>query len=287
MTINPHFNFFKRASHQDLAESLVIQCIQRYGLDIWYLPRTLVAENPIYTEDASSKFESAIPVEMYVKSIDGFTGRGDILSVVGLQIRDQLTMTVAKKRFQVETSLDRPREGDLIFFPLNGSLFEIRFVENEVPFYQLGKLYTYDLQCELFEYSHQIFNTGIPEIDSFVKKFANGITVPMDTGTGNFVAGETVFQGTNVNSFLARGVVHSWNSTSKVLIVDYPIGQFAISAGTVYGATSGAAWSISTEFSGLEQPNDPLSDSKDFQTEAESGIVDFSETNPFGEGNKF
>ncbi len=123
----------------------------------------------IYGEESYSKFDSQYFVEMYIKNVEGFGGQGDFLSKFNLEIRDQVTLTIARRTFFDEvgtyTSFSRPREGDLVYFPLNKKLFEIKFVEHEAIFYQLGSLQTFDLTCELFEYSNEILNTGIQEID--------------------------------------------------------------------------------------------------------------------------
>jgi len=160
---------------QSLVEDLVIESIRIYGIECLYIPRTLVKEDLLFGEDVLSKFESAYAVEMYVKSVDGFEGDGDFLSKFGLEIRDQMVLTVSRRRFTEEVYLDgsdtvgttdRPNEGDLIYFPLNNKLFEIKFVEHEAVFYQMGSLQTYDLTCELFEYSHERLDTGVAAIDA-------------------------------------------------------------------------------------------------------------------------
>ncbi len=147
----------------------MVESIRMYGHDLYYLPRTRIEDDLIYGEDTYSEFNSQYFVEMYIKNVEGFAGQGDFLSKFNLEIRDQVTFTVARRTFNEEvgayTSFIRPREGDLIYFPLNNKLFEIKFVEHEAIFYQLGALQTFDLTCELFEYSNEIFNTGIPQID--------------------------------------------------------------------------------------------------------------------------
>lgn len=173
---NLYFNNFAQSQEQDLIESLVIEAIGIYGLEVYYIPRNLRNFDGIYGEDTeTSTYSSAYLIDMYVKNVDGFQGDGDFLSKFGLQIRDQMTWTVARKTFGTDVqaiaqasgdgNLPRPREGDIIFFPLNGKLFEIKFVEHESVFYQLGALQMWDLRCELFEYNNEIFNTGIPAVD--------------------------------------------------------------------------------------------------------------------------
>jgi len=140
-----------------------------YGHDLYYLPRTRIEDDLILGEESYSEFNSQYFVEMYIKNVEGFAGQGDFLSKFNLEIRDQVTFTVARRTFSEEvgayTSFVRPREGDLIYFPLNNKLFEIKFVEHEAIFYQLGALQTFDITCELFEYRNEIFNTGIASID--------------------------------------------------------------------------------------------------------------------------
>ena len=171
-TTNFYFNNYGNNQEQSLIEDLIIESIKIYGIECFYLPRTMVAEDTLFGEDVLSKFENAYPLEMYVKSTDGFEGDGDFLSKFGLEIRDEMVLTISQRRFGEEVeisdtteSIGRPAEGDLIYFPLNGKTFEVKFVEHEAIFYQMGGLQTYDLRCELFEYSHQVIDTGIADID--------------------------------------------------------------------------------------------------------------------------
>ena len=164
------FNNFQSSQEQQLIEDLVIESIKIYGHDIKYIKRELQNKDRIYGEDRqTSRYVQALSVEMYIKNVDGFQGEGDFLSKFNLEIRDQITFTVSRRVFSEEIgspmSVDRPREGDLIYFPLNRKIFEIKFVEHEPIFYQMGALQMYDLKCELFEYNGEMFNTGDPEID--------------------------------------------------------------------------------------------------------------------------
>ena len=172
-TTNFYFNNFQNSQEQTLIEDLIIESIKIYGIECFYLPRTMVAEDNLFGEDVLSKFDDAYPLEMYVKSTDGFEGDGDFLSKFGLEIRDEMVFTISQRRFGEEIEIadttediGRPSEGDLIYFPLNGKIFEVKFVEHEAIFYQMGGLQTYDLRCELFEYSHQVIDTGIAGIDA-------------------------------------------------------------------------------------------------------------------------
>ena len=160
---------------QNLIEDLIIESIRIYGFDIWYIPRTIVAKDELLNEDDLSTFNSAYMIETYIKNVDGFGGDGDFLSKFGLQINDTMSLTIAMRKFMEDVALFdgevRPNEGDLIYFPLNRKIFEVKFVEHEAIFYQMGKLQTYDLRCELFEYSQERFNTGIEEIDTLLAPY--------------------------------------------------------------------------------------------------------------------
>ena len=166
-----------------------------YGHDLYYLPRTRIEDDLIYGEDSYSEFNSQYFVEMYIKNIEGFAGQGDFLSKFNLEIRDQVTFTVARRTFNEEvgayTAFVRPREGDLIYFPLNNKIFEIKFVEHEAIFYQLGALQTFDITCELFEYNNEVFNTGIPLVDEKQKDLTFNLSdFAIKTETGLAIADE-------------------------------------------------------------------------------------------------
>jgi hypothetical protein len=181
MATNFFFNNFQNSQEQLLIENLMIESIKIYGHDVVYVPRKRVAVDQLLNEDPLREYIHAVPIEMYIKDVNGFAGEGDFLSKFNLQIRDQITFSVARRVFSDEVgtieSLDRPQEGDLIFFPLNRKLFEIMFVEHEPVFYQLGSLQFYDLKCELFEYNNEYFETGIDDIDRMMKEY----TLNMDT----------------------------------------------------------------------------------------------------------
>ncbi|MDB4351141.1 hypothetical protein OAA34_00345 [bacterium] len=160
-------------SEQRLVEDLIIESLKIYGHDIYYMPRTLVNRDTIFDEDELSKFEQAYPLEMYMENVDGFGGDGELFQRFGLEVRDQATFVLSRRRWQqmVDTSGgtfqldDRPAEGDLLYFPKTRSLFEIKFVEFQDPFYQLGQIYVFRMQCELFEYSSEEIETGYADID--------------------------------------------------------------------------------------------------------------------------
>lgn len=171
MALNTYFEQFYDTAEQDLAEDLVVESIEIHGHNVYYIPKTLVNFDGVYGEDDLSEYNSAYQIEMYIKNVNGFGGMGDLMTKVGFQINDSMSLTVARRTFgELVTTEDatrtRPLEGDLIFFPLNQKLFQIRFVEHEATFYQFGALYTWDLSIELFEYSGERLNTGIAAIDN-------------------------------------------------------------------------------------------------------------------------
>ena len=162
-----------RSSEQLLMEDIIIECLKIYGLDTYYLPRHKVNEDAILGEDILNNFEHAYPLEMYMQNVTGFEGDGDLMSKFGVEIRDTATFIVARRRWDETVARSgnavlttRPAEGDIIYFPLTKAYFEIKFVEATDPFFQVGKLYVYKLQCELMQYSSERFNTGISDIDS-------------------------------------------------------------------------------------------------------------------------
>ena len=172
MATNVFFNNYNYSNEQTLIDDLVIESIRMYGIDTYYLTRSLQAVDNILNEDDLSIFDTAYEMEMYVKSVDGFQGEGDFLSRFGLQIRDQVTFTVAIRTFErnvtnIDPSILRPKEGELVYFPMVNKFFKVTHVEHESVFYQSGALQVFDLQCELFEYSNERFQTGIADIDEF------------------------------------------------------------------------------------------------------------------------
>jgi hypothetical protein len=179
MATNFYFRNHDASNEQNLYEDLIIESIRIYGEDMYYVPRVIVNRDQLFEEDASSQYNQAILVELYIKSVDGFGGDGNFMSKFGLQIRDQVVFTIAQRTFNQEvaviTNEVRPNEGDIIYFPLNKKCFQIKFVNKFEIFYQFGALQTWELTCELFEYSNEQFNTGIPEIDNLQTNYSINI----------------------------------------------------------------------------------------------------------------
>lgn len=167
MPTNFYLDAYQNKSEQNLYDDLTVEAIKMYGMDVFYMPRETLERDNIFGEDIKSAFSDNYMIEMYLDSVDGFEGDGNILAKFGMQVKDSATLIVSKRRFQ-ETIWGqvRPVEGDLIFVPLSNSIFEINFVEHENPFYQVGKLFTYKLTVELFTYSHEAFDTGKTCIDN-------------------------------------------------------------------------------------------------------------------------
>ena len=283
MATNKYFNNFSYGREQDLVEDLTIEAIKIYGHNVKYLPRTRVNTDNLFGEDTLSTFDEGIDIEMYIKNTEGFEGEGDLLSRFGLEIRDSVTFTVARKRFDQSitspkvltevgynmifedgstttpsrqyltgsqdtdsfmlegddylNNINRPQEGDLIYFPMVGKLFEIKFVEHEQIFYQTGRLQTYDVRCELFDYSSERIDTGNTEIDLIET------TYTLDTLGYEFTLEDS------------SGIVNLEGGGS--LLQEYTI-----------------------------ETTDNSANNEFYQIESE-GILDFSEVNPFSEIDRY
>ena len=219
----PRNVFFSQAvkSEQSLYEDLIVESLQIYGQDIYYVPRTLVNRDSILGEDPASKFDDAYLMEAYIENTDGFEGAGDLMSKFGLEIRDEATFIISRRvwerlvgKFSSNVTDPRPQEGDVIFLPMTNSFFEINYVEDDNPFFQLSNLPVYRMQCSLFEYSEEDFETGVESID--LKTGQSAYQVFMDvtvTGNNHFEVGETVSQ-TVATGIVVSGEVQQRTKTS-------------------------------------------------------------------------
>ncbi len=281
--LNKYFNNYGFAREQDVVEDLILESIKIYGHDVKYLPRSLVKNDHLFGEDTLSKFQEAIDIEMYLKSMEGFEGDGQFLSKFGLEIRDQIVLTVSRKRFdQVITSpklmtevgynlvfedgnnnepsrqfltgdaateawvqegddylntLNRPREGDLIYFPMMDKIFEVMYVDDRPVHFQLGRMQSYDLRCELYEYSSEEINTGDSAIDATEDQFS-------------------------LNTLIYQFTLEDGSGILKSEDGDSILQEFEMTATA------------------------PAANNTFFQFEADS-ILDFSESNPFSEVDRF
>ena len=273
------------AQAQKFIENLVVESIEIYGQDIYYVPRTIVNRYTVFGEDSDGKFESARAIRAYVNNVEGWEGQGELLSKFGVRIEDKTTFIFSREKFkekvddlEVLNVEGRPNEGDLIWFPITKHLFEIQFVEVERPFFQLGKGYVWECQCELFEYSDEAIDTGIAALDAIETAFANAITVGLVAGgSGSFTVGETVTGG----SSNVTAEVKSWDSSTRTLIVINRSGTFTIPE-TLTGGTSSASWTTAT-YNTMDNQNTAVSVDQNYDFEQlDNDIIDFTEANPFG-----
>lgn len=296
-TTNVYFSHGTR-NEQHLVEDLIIESLRIYGQEVFYIPRTLVSKDNVLGEDRLSEFKSAFPVEMYFENVDNFAGQGAFIQKFGLMMEQSATLVVARRRWEqfigrygVTTIPSRPCEGDLIYFPLSKGLFEVKFVQHQDPFYQLGKLYVYKLQVELFQYSSERIDTGVKQIDEFetLKSFTTNIT---RTESGRIVKVNLTNQGTGYTTIpevLVTGgggkgaVLNAVISNGKVTgvnIINPGSGYNSIPTVTITGSSgSGAVATVEIE-ADIDKP-DSFGDNNTFKNEAEDIL--FSESNPFGE----
>jgi len=225
-------------SEQYLLEDLIVESLKIYGQDVYYIPRTLVNKDPVLGEDVLSKFEAAYDIEMYFEDVDDFQGQGTFLQKFGIEIEKSATLVVARRRWEqligrhgVTRIPSRPAEGDLIYFPLTKKLFEVRFVEHEDPFYQIGKLYVFKLRIETFQYASERIDTGIAEIDTVEDTYSYDQDM-IRAEDGEFIEGEQTDE----------------------------------------------EYALETE----SDPTKDVGDNSRYDTEG-TGLVDFDESNPFGE----
>jgi hypothetical protein len=276
-------------SEQNLYENIIIESIKIYGQEVQYLPRTLVNEDTIFGEDVVSRFDDAYSIEMYLENTDGFEGDQELFTKFGVEIRDRATLHVARKRWNSSVGehveYNRPREGDLIYLPLSDQIFEIMRVIDDRPFYQMSNLPTYRLDIELFEYNDEDFDTSIQSVDN-VEAIGNKIQLTLASSDSNdLVIGENIeYLVDSANGPKLTAEIVSWNAGSNILEVAH------------VGSTDGKWRTFSTDTSITstesnitktitlvgDELQQVFSQNDDFETEGDN-IIDFSESNPFGE----
>jgi hypothetical protein len=247
-TVNHYFQSGRtigRSSEQNLYEDLIIESMKIYGVEVYYLPRKPFNPDPILTEDPYNSYEHAYPIEMYMENVSGYDGDDEIITKFGLEIRDQANFVVSRRRWvdTVDSTGNsvlsiRPAEGDIIYMPLTQSLFEIRKVDSQSPFFQVGKLFVFRMSCELMQYSNEVFNTGVSEIDDLFKQFAD----PLDQFEILQEYGEALV----TEAHELSPIINEGQSTN----------------------------------------NDPSAADNDYFTAEADNVIDFSESNPFGEVNR-
>lgn len=294
MATNVYFNPFPTSqitNEQLLVEDLVIEAMQMYGMDVYYLPRgTRDQVDYLYGEDTLKQYTTAYPIEMYMENITGMSGEQDFISKFGLEIRDEVSMLVSRRRWKATVPGIRPNEGDLVYIPLVKNLFEITYVEHEndqAMFYTLGRgrggnVYLYGLKMKQYVFSNEIVQVGVSEIDDQMRDYypKTKFVFP-SAGSGTFQMDEIVYQGANLAYATAQALVHTVNANSDMTVYR-TIGTFT--SGTVKGNTSNAIWTISTsdDLSVMDNVFEDIQDNNRIESESDN-IIDFTEINPFGE----
>lgn len=283
MPVNPFFNTTQFVNEQDLVQDLIDESISIYGHSCYYVPRSDNNIDAFLGEDPLANFTEAFEIEMYVKSFDAFQGQSEFVGKFGLHIEDQMYLTVSERRFrnavmnQSSIEMKRPRENDLIYIemtPSNRYLFNIRFVENKEVLFQLGKLYTYELRCEMFNFNNERITTGVEEINYTANKYGYTINLNMQTGgSGSYNETETVYQGANIDTATATGVVWDWDETTRLLQVQSITGTFQGNT-SVIGQSSGASWTVVTETPNTAPTvTDPITDNEFLQSNPLNVVV--------------
>ena len=288
MALNKHFRYNVK-SEQNLVENLIIESLQFYGQDVYYLPREIVNLDKVFLDDVPSRFGQAYKIEMYIENTAGFEGDGELFSKFGIEIRDTATFVVSIKRWKemigrrLSENNYRPREGDLIYLPLSKSIFQIMRANQYDPFFQVGQLPTFKLNCELFEYNDEDFDTAIQEIDNIEKDAAYQYSLTLDSGTG-FKMGETVQQYFSDSNILEAEVTR-WSDSDKVMHVAHVgsnSGKFTeISTNHLLKGLTSLASATPTLVQELQKIQADAQNA--FFDDFESDFLDISDTNPFGD----
>jgi hypothetical protein len=295
MALNPYIRLHNKTdlSEQNLVEDLTIEAIKIHGVEMFYIPRNMIKRDDLFGESKYSRFDKFRMIEMYMDTTQAFEG-GDTFTKFGFEIRDSVKFLVSRKRFIRETGTQRPIEGDLLFLPLNRGLFEIKFVEHENPFYQLGKLFSYQLTCELFQYSEEEFETGVSDIDAINNETGYKVEITLGGiyGTGSFAKGDSVYQYANgtitggTSGETARAKIQSLNSRESPTTLSLADVSGKWLSGTTSSplyVTKGTTAMYGTVVGSSDQMG-ILDEAKNsfIQTESDT-IINFTENNPFGE----
>mgnify|MGYP001210787987 FL=1 len=291
MGMNPYFSQSVR-SEQNLYEDITIESLEIYGQSVYYLPRSIVNENTIFGDDIPSSFSTAHKVSMYIENIEGFDGEGDLFTRFGVEIRDEATFIVARRRWErmvsrINTAItvDRPKEGDLIYLPMTKKLFQIMHVEHEQPFYQLSNLPVYKMRCQLFEYNDEDLDTGVDEIDVIETKYAYTYKVVLNNTSSNINIGDTASQLLDSSTGLRmNGEVSRWSDSDQTLhlihvgATDGNYHEFVDSKIITINDSDFTVTQVLAEDNRISEneQNDNFSTFSD-------DFLDFTENNPFGD----
>jgi hypothetical protein len=294
MSTSVYFNNQRATVEQNLLEDLIIESIKNHGIDVYYLPResqSYIGE--LFGDDPVKSYRKAIKIEMYLESFQDYEGNKEFFSKFGLEIQETARLCMARRRFERQVSRimgsgwEVPKEGDLIYLPIQYKLMEIKFVEEEKNFFQLGRdsknPYMYGLTVEAFKYNGELFQTGTEEIDRIADVQGYALELNVDAGgTGTFEHFEVVYQGASLATATAKAIVAKWDLPTRKLKLRNIYGAFA--GGTlIKGVTSNAQWTLHEAPDVMRNiNNEAMEDNERVEQEAD-GIIDFTEINPFGE----
>ena len=293
MGTSVYFNNQRATHEQLLLEDLIIESIRNHGIDVYYIPReSQSSTDELFGDDPVKTYKTAIKLEMYLESFQDYDGNKEFFGKFGLEIQETARMVIARRTYE-KLVMSRfpqnhvPKEGDLIYLPIQYKLMEIKFVEDEKNFFQLGRdsinPYMYGISMEAFKYNGELLQTGVSEIDRIgnVQAYATDLTLTAG-GTKTYTLYETVYQGASLAAATAKAVVADWNKPNKTLKIRNVFGEFAANT-NIIGASSGAIWSLASSPDLLRNANyENIEDNSRIETEA-INVIDFSEINPFGE----
>jgi hypothetical protein len=286
MPTSVYFNNYNSTPEQRLYEDLIGEVIHTYGIDAKYIPRESDSSfDLLFGDDPTKKYDASYPIAVYVQNVDGFQG-GDLFSKFGLEIRKQVQFIIPHRAFKrgIPQNLLRPREGDLLWLTNFKNLFEITYVERDNFFYTFGKssYYGFLVTCELFRYSNEDLNTGDPEVDNIENTLSSAYEYTLASGgTNTYILNEQVYQGNTLNTATATGYVADWDKPTLKLKLKDVKGRFATGA-PILGVGSNASFTL-LSVNSLDNVNDGLDNNFEIETDADSGILDFTESNPFGD----
>nr|QMP83645.1 MAG: hypothetical protein [Caudoviricetes sp.] len=289
MPTNRFFNFYKNKPEQNLVEDLLNESINMFGFNAYYIPNSNTeAKDFLYGDDPLKKFDDAYLISAYLSNSVDPGVNNDFFSKFGLEIKNNVRVQVARREFAKQVPQDthtRPKEGDLFYIPFlsgTGELYEIKFVNDAVDFFTLGRKepYYWELELELFKYSHEEIDTGISEIDFPNKMDAYAIDYQLGIGSGDYRLGEFVYQGASSSNPDAIGKVQEWDLPSKIIKLTNISGIFS-NTSPIIGQTSNTSYYISTYDPMKYAQKENAWDNKNIEIEL-NDFIDSSESNPFG-----
>jgi len=294
MATSVYFNNQRATVEQQLLEDLIIESIKNHGIDVWYLPReSRSSTDELFGDDPVKCYRRAIKIEMYLESFQEYEGNQEFFGKFGLELQDNARLCMSRRSFerlitrQFPESHRLPKEGDLVYLPIQFKLMEIKFVQEEKNFFQLGRdsknPYMYGLTMEAFKYNGELIQTGVTIIDNIPDFQAYSLNYQLDAGgSGTFIDQEWVYQGTDLENATAKAVISTWDKPSRILKLRNIKGSF-VAGSLIKGSGSGALWYLTAAADVMRNANfENLEDNERIEQEADN-VLDFSEANPFGE----